>query len=78
MQITDCQPDSGNPTVRDERGLTETWTRGELGTRGTTERVPVGNSPPTVARAVFLPDDQRAHFNRNLRFRRARKLAVGS
>ena len=20
MQITDCQPDSGNPTVRDERG----------------------------------------------------------
>src|SRR5262245_44525774 len=29
---------------------------GELGTRGTTERVPVGNSPPKVARAVFLPD----------------------
>ena len=29
---------------------------GELGTRGTTERVPVGNSPPTAARAAFLPD----------------------
>ena len=23
--ITDRQPDSGNPTVRDERGLAETW-----------------------------------------------------
>ena len=29
---------------------------GESGTRGTTERVPVGNSPPTVARAALLPD----------------------
>ncbi len=28
----------------------------ELGTRRTTERVRVGNSPPTAARAVFLPD----------------------
>jgi hypothetical protein len=28
----------------------------ELGTRCTTERVQVGNSPPTAARAVFLPD----------------------
>jgi hypothetical protein len=28
----------------------------ELGTRYTTERVQDGNSPPTVARAVFLPD----------------------
>jgi transposase len=32
---------------------------GELGTRGTTERVPVGNSPPTVARAALLPDGHR-------------------
>ena len=23
-----CQPDSGNPTVRDERGLAETWADG--------------------------------------------------
>src|SRR5215813_7194146 len=30
----------------------------ELGTRCTTERVHVGNSPPKVARAVFLPDVQ--------------------
>ncbi len=29
----------------------------ELGTRRTTERVRVGHSPPTVARAVILPDD---------------------
>ena len=28
----------------------------ELGTRRTTERVRVGYSPPTVARAVILPD----------------------
>ena len=28
----------------------------ELGSRRTTERVRVGNSPPTAARAVFLPD----------------------
>jgi hypothetical protein len=28
----------------------------ELGTRRITERVRVGNSPPTAARAAFLPD----------------------
>jgi hypothetical protein len=28
----------------------------ELGTRRTTERARVGRSPPTVARAVILPD----------------------
>jgi hypothetical protein len=28
----------------------------ELGTRGAIERALVGNSPPTAARAVFLPD----------------------
>ena len=33
----------------------------ELGSRRTTERVRVGNSPPTAARAVFLPDDKRWH-----------------
>ncbi len=32
----------------------------ELGTRRTTERVRVGNSPPTAARAVFLPDARSA------------------
>jgi hypothetical protein len=30
---------------------------GELGTRGTTERVHAGNSPPKVARAALLPDN---------------------
>ena len=30
----------------------------ELGSRRTTERVRVGNSPPTAARTVFLPDDK--------------------
>ena len=35
-------------------GLAESWTMGELGTRCTTERVQVGNSPPTAARAAFL------------------------
>ena len=38
------------------RGLAESWAMVELGTRRTTERVRDGNSPPTVARAVFLPD----------------------
>ena len=37
-------------------GLTETWAMVELGPRCTTERVQVGNSLPTAARAVFLPD----------------------
>ena len=40
-------------------GLAETCTMGERGTRGTTERVHVGNSPPKVARAALLPDDLR-------------------
>jgi hypothetical protein len=37
-------------------GLAETWAMVELGSRRTTERVRDGNSPPTVARTVFLPD----------------------
>jgi len=37
-------------------GLAESWAMVELGTRRTTERVRVGNSPPTVRRTVFLPD----------------------
>ena len=37
-------------------GLVETWTMVELGPRRITERMRVGNSPPTVARAIFLPD----------------------
>ena len=35
-------------------GLVETWTKVELGTRCTTERVQVGNSPLKVARVAFL------------------------
>jgi hypothetical protein len=35
-------------------GLWETWSMVELGTRRTIERVRVGNSPPTDARAQFL------------------------
>ena len=38
------------------RGLTEPWAMVELGSRRTTERVRDGNSLPTGARAVFLPD----------------------
>ncbi len=38
------------------RGLAETCIKVELGTRRTTERVSVGNSPPKVACAVILPD----------------------
>ena len=34
----------------------------ELGTRRTTERVRTGNSPPTAARAVFLPDQHHPPF----------------
>src|SRR5215475_12448772 len=34
--------------------LGETCTRMERGTRCTTERVQIGNSPPTVARTTFL------------------------
>src|SRR5713101_7001720 len=37
-------------------GLAETCTMGERGTRCTTERVHVGNSPPKVARTALLPD----------------------
>ncbi len=37
-------------------GLAETWVMVELGSRRTTERVRNGNSPPKVARTVFLPD----------------------
>lgn len=33
------EPDSGKPTVRDRRGLIETWVMMELGTRHTIERV---------------------------------------
>ena len=36
-------------------GPGETWAMVELGTRGATERAPVGHSPPTVARAPVLP-----------------------
>lgn len=36
---------------------------GELGTRCTTERVHVGNSPPKVARAVLLPDPWQMHLD---------------
>ncbi|MGR3174415.1 MAG: hypothetical protein ACUZ8N_07425 [Candidatus Scalindua sp.] len=38
------------------RGLAESWAMVELGTRRTTERVRDGNSLPTGACAVFLPD----------------------
>jgi len=37
-------------------GPVETWAMAELGTRGTIERVPVGHSPLTAARATVLPD----------------------
>src|SRR5215471_7762672 len=37
-------------------GLAETWAMGELGTHLAIERASVGNSPPKVIRAAFLPD----------------------
>jgi len=45
-------------------GLAETWIKVELGTRRTTERVRVGNSPPKVACAAILPDNEKT-FNQN-------------
>ena len=44
-------------------GLAESWTTVELGTRCTTERVQVGNSPPTVVRAAFLSRQPHAPFD---------------
>jgi Flp pilus assembly protein TadD len=54
--LTGRQPDSGNPTVRDERGACGNvgYGRGYTGTySGNAE---TAKSGPKVARAVFLPD----------------------
>ena len=54
--ITGRQPDSGKPTVRDERGACGNvgYGRGYTGTySGNAE---TAKSGPKVARAVFLPD----------------------
>jgi hypothetical protein len=53
-----CQPDSGNPTVRDERGAHGDVDYGGIRNPllGSKERRSK-NSPPTVAHAVFLPDE---------------------
>src|SRR5712691_8681539 len=40
-------------------GLAETWAMGQLGTHLAIERASVGNSPPKVIRAAFLPDEPR-------------------
>ena len=39
-------------------GLVETWSMAELGTHGAIERASTGHSPPTDARATFLPDEE--------------------
>ena len=53
------QPDSGNPTVRDEkRALRKRELLVEIGTHRTTERVRIGHSPPKAARAVVLLDSR--------------------
>jgi hypothetical protein len=44
-------------------GLWETWSTVELGTRRTIERVRVGHSPPTDARAQFLSRHPHAAFD---------------
>jgi len=44
-------------------GLWETWSMVELGTRRTIERVRVGHSPPTDARAQFLSRQPHAAFD---------------
>ena len=54
--ITDRQPDSGNPTVRDERGACGNvgYGRGYTGTyRGNAE---TAKPKPKVARVAYLPD----------------------
>jgi len=57
------------------------WTMVELGPRGATERAPVGNSPPTVARSVG-PTDRCGHKMAltpgKTRTPRPRHLGVGS
>jgi len=40
-------------------GGQETWTVEKLGTSGTSEGVPIGNSPPKIARACALLDHRR-------------------
>ena len=64
MKIAGRQPDSGNPTVRDERGACGNVDYGE-GYSGTYSRNAETAKPsPTVARAVFLPDHVRGRRSR--------------
>jgi len=54
--ITGCQPDSGKPTVRDERGACGIVGYGRAKRACKAETPKQASSPPNVARAVFLPD----------------------
>jgi len=73
------QPDSGNPTVRDERGAEQKrgqWWNCEPAAQ--IERVRVGNPPPKVVRAALLPDSQFNNINtgwKNIYFRCTIKLS---
>src|SRR5215813_9199708 len=57
LHITGCQPDSGKPTVRDERGAYGNVGYGGIRHPLAIERARAGHSPPKAVRAVFLPDD---------------------
>ena len=54
--ITGCQPDSGNPTVRDERGACGTVAVKGAGLRASGKLLELPPDPIDGARAVFLPD----------------------
>src|SRR5215813_11803712 len=56
LHITGCQPDSGKPTVRDERGAYGNVGYGGIRHPLAIERARAGHSPPKAVRAVFLPD----------------------
>src|SRR5262249_26155574 len=60
LHITGCQPDSGKPTVRDERGAYGNVGYGGIRHPLAIERARAGHSPPKAVRAVFLPDARAA------------------
>ncbi len=54
--ITGCQPDSGKPTVRDERGACGNVAVKGAGLRASGKRLELPPDPTDGARVVFLPD----------------------
>ena len=56
QMITGCQPDSGKPTVRDERGACRNVAVKGAGLRASGKLLELPPDPIDGARAVFLPD----------------------